>query len=114
MELTLVALLLDLDLCGEVLVFLPRNLGANGLLVDEITSVADLLLVVVGLLELLVGEEVIGAEGEGELETRLLSVEVRELDVVQRTESLDTKRSARRPSRHGTRTRRNVRLHQPQ
>jgi hypothetical protein len=40
----LVALLLDLDLLGEVLVLLPLDVVANRLVVDKVAAVADLVL----------------------------------------------------------------------
>jgi hypothetical protein len=42
--LTLVPLLLDLDLLGQILVLLPLDLVASGLVVDKVATVADLLL----------------------------------------------------------------------
>jgi hypothetical protein len=43
-RLTLVALLLDFDLFGEVLVLLPLDVVADSRVVDKVTTVADLLL----------------------------------------------------------------------
>lgn len=42
--LTLVALLLDLDLLGEVLTALPLDLVSDSSVIDKVTSVSDLLL----------------------------------------------------------------------
>lgn len=78
---TFVALLLDLDLARQVLVGLPRDLGALGPVVNEVAAVADLLLVIVRLLELRVLEELVGVKEEGELKTRLGLVEVGQLNV---------------------------------
>lgn len=78
---TLVALLLDLDLARQVLVLLPDNLGALSPVIDEVAAVADLLLVVVDLLELRVLKVVVRVKDEGQLEAGLGGLEVRELDV---------------------------------
>jgi len=43
-RLTLVSLLLDLDLLGQILVLLPLDLVANSLVVDKVTAVANLFL----------------------------------------------------------------------
>ena len=69
-ELTLVTLLLDFKLLGQVLVFLPLDLRADGAIVHEVARVADLLLVQVRLLEHLILEEFVGSELEKQLETR--------------------------------------------
>jgi thiazole synthase ThiGH ThiG subunit len=42
--LTLVPLLLDLGLGGQVLALLPLDVGTDSLVVDKVTAVADLLL----------------------------------------------------------------------
>lgn len=71
LQLTLVALFLDLELSGEVLVLLPLDLRADGAIIEEVAREADLGPVDVGLGEDLVLEVVVGAEVEVELESRL-------------------------------------------
>src|SRR5690349_15559609 len=56
-KLTLVALLLGLNPDGEVLALDPLDLGSDGVVVDKISLVSHFVLVVVGLLQLVVGEE---------------------------------------------------------
>ena len=70
-RLTLVALLLHFELLGEILVFLPLDLRPDRAIVHEITRIANLLLVQVGLLEYLVFEEIIWSEHEEEFEAGL-------------------------------------------
>lgn len=80
--LTLVPLLLDLKLGGQVLVLLPLDLAANGTIVHEITGEADLGLIDVGLFESSVLKELVGGEVEDDLESRgVLGIEVLERDV---------------------------------
>jgi hypothetical protein len=43
-KLTLVSLLLDFGLNSQVLALLPLDVGTDGLVVDKVTTVADLLL----------------------------------------------------------------------
>lgn len=86
MPLTLVPLLLALNLDGEVLALLPLDLVALGVVVDEVATVAVLLLVVVGLADGLVGEELVVGEFEDETETG--AVEVLHADVGQVLEGL--------------------------
>lgn len=84
--LTLVALLLDLKLLGEILILLPLDLRADGTIVDKVTSIPNGGLVEVRLLEDLVFEKVVGGEEEAELEARLALVifrNVRAFDVLQ-------------------------------
>jgi len=82
----LVALLLGLDARGRVLAFLPLDLCADGVVIDKVALVANLVLVVVRLVErrAAVGEKVAGALGakvEDELEARLVVGGVLDLDV---------------------------------
>lgn len=86
MKLTLVPLLLALDLDGKILALLPVDLLAFSVVVDEVATVAVLLLVVVGLADGLVGEEVVLGELENEAETG--AVEVLHADVDELLESL--------------------------
>ena len=86
LPLTLVPLLLALNLDGEVLALLPLDLVALGVVVDEVATVAVLLLVVVGLVDGLVGEESVLSELENEAETG--AVEVLHADVGQVLEDL--------------------------
>lgn len=86
MQLTLVPLLLALDLDGKILALLPVNLVALSVVVDEVATVAVLLLVVVGLVDGLVGEESVLSEFEDEAETG--AVEVLHADVGEVLENL--------------------------
>jgi hypothetical protein len=79
LEPTLVALLLALDADGKVLTLLPVDLVTLGVVVDEISAVSVLVLVVVGLGDLLVREELVFLEDEVESESR--GVEVAQPDV---------------------------------
>jgi hypothetical protein len=83
-KLTLVALLLALDSNGEVLARLPVDLVTLGVVVDEVTTVAVLLLVVVCLGDGLVGEELVLGELEDETESG--AVQVLHADVGQELE----------------------------
>ena len=92
LRLTLVSLLLDLDLLGEVLAALPLDFMTDSSVIDKVTSVPDLLLrtsavrlintcreawtdlVVVGLCELRVLKEVVGGKVEVKLESWLVLV----------------------------------------
>ena len=80
-KLTLVPLLLALHADSQVLAGLPVNLVALGVVVDEVATVAVLLLVVVRLGDGLVGEELVLLEFEDEAEAR--AVEVLHADVGQ-------------------------------
>ncbi|KAI6755325.1 hypothetical protein HG531_004431 [Fusarium graminearum] len=71
---TLVSLLLALDTDGQVLTRRPVNLVTLGVVVDEVTTVAALVLVVVCLGDGGVAEEVVGSELEDEAETGLVKV----------------------------------------
>lgn len=68
---TFVALLLDLELLGEVLVLFPLDLGADRTVVHEIARVADLLAVDIGLFEDGVLEELVLLKDEEKLEAGL-------------------------------------------
>lgn len=70
---TLIPLLLNFELLGEVLVLLPLDGGADSTIVDKVAAVSNLLLVQVRLLECLVLEKVIRAENEHELEPGLIA-----------------------------------------
>jgi hypothetical protein len=61
---TLVALLLALEAESQVLLLLPVNLRALGVVINEVTTVSALILVVVGLGDGLVGEELVLSELE--------------------------------------------------
>ena len=69
-ELTLVTLLLDFKLLGQILVLLPLDFGTDRTIVDKVTCIANLLLVEVGLFQDSVIEEIVGGELENELEAR--------------------------------------------
>jgi hypothetical protein len=77
--LTLVPLLLALDADCEVLASLPVDLVTLGVVVDEVTAIAVLLLVEVGLGDGLVGEELVLLELEDQ--TKAGSVQVLHADV---------------------------------
>jgi hypothetical protein len=79
-------LLLALDSHRQILVGLPVNSFSFGVIIDEVSSVAILLAIEVGLRQSLVGEELIGREFEDELETR--TVEVLHANVCQVSECL--------------------------
>jgi len=87
---TLVALLLGLNLGGEVLSFFPVDLGTLSVIVNEITLVSNLILVEVALLELGVLEELLGSlvEFENESESGFSSFWVSDSDVDQVLEGL--------------------------
>lgn len=78
----LVTLLLGLNGDGHVLALLPLDLGALGMVVDKVTAVAGLVLVVVGLGQQGVGEELVGRELELETETGLVKVGHADVDQV--------------------------------
>ncbi len=85
----LVALLLGLNANSQVLALDPVDLGSDGVVVDEVALVSNLLLVEVSLLERGVAEEVLGSLGEvkGEGEASLL-LGVDDADVDQELEGL--------------------------
>lgn len=74
LRLTLVPLLLALNLDGEVLALLPVNLVTLGVVVDEVATVAVLLLVVVGFADGFVGEEGVLGKLENEAEAGAVKV----------------------------------------
>lgn len=67
-------MLLALEAEGQVLVGLPVDLGTLGVVVDEVTAVSVLVLVVVGLGNGLVGEELVLRELEDEAESGAVQV----------------------------------------
>ena len=73
-SLTLVSLLFDLKLFGQVLVLLPFYLGADRAIVHEVTRVTDLLLIEIGLLKNFILEVVVRTEDKGNLESRFWRV----------------------------------------
>ena len=87
-SLTLVPLLLDLDLLGKVLVLLPLDVVPDGLVVDKVSTVSDLLLVEVGLCELGIIKELVLAESEVELEAWSIALGVRQSDVFELLQDL--------------------------
>lgn len=74
LPLTLVTLLLALETQSEILLRLPVNLGTLGVVVNEVATISTLVLVVVGLRDGLVGEELILCELEDQTESRLVEV----------------------------------------
>jgi hypothetical protein len=72
--LTLIPLLLALDADSQVLAGLPVDLVTLGVVIDEVTAVAVLLLVEVGLGDGLVGEEVVLLKLEDQTEARAVEV----------------------------------------
>lgn len=81
-RLTLVALLLLLDPNGQILALLPVDLVAFSVIIDEVTSIAGLVLVEVGLGDGLVGEKLILLKLENETETGLVEVLHTDVDQV--------------------------------
>ena len=67
---TLIALLLDLEFLGEVLVVLPFDHGPDSTIVHKVSGVADLLLVKVRLLQNIILEVLVRAEHKDQLEPR--------------------------------------------
>ena len=72
--LTLVTLLLLLDADGQIVARFPVDLVTLGVVVDEIATVAALILIEVSLGDGLVGEELVLRELEDQSETRLVKV----------------------------------------
>lgn len=90
---TLIPLLLNLKLFRQIFLRLPFDFGADGLVVHEVASIADLLLINVCLLQLCVLEILVRREGEDQLETGLSLVgtrrvvgEVLDADIVEMLE----------------------------
>ena len=85
---TFVPLLFYLELLCKVLIFLPLDLRACRMVIDKIAGIIDLGLVIVGLLQDLIIEELILVEVESEFKSGLTSLrQVSETNVLKVLES---------------------------
>ena len=68
---TLIALLLDFEFLGEILVVFPFDLGPDGTIVHKVSRIANFLLVKVRLLQMIILKVLVRAERKDQLEPRL-------------------------------------------
>ena len=88
-EPTFIPLLFDLKLLGQVLVFLPLDVGPDRTVRDKVASVPHFFLIEIRLVQHLILKVVVGTEMEADLETGfgIVAGEVRGADVDEAFES---------------------------